>query len=455
MHMLTRIAHAGFMFLILQSAFAISQELYSKSEFWLSDGYGLLVTLNGDELHAYELTSISCIPGWHAKKVPQPEGAQGTVYSGREQYRLTDGPGKTKRLRMDGTVSDIILHRTNSLPQRCLQPPSDSQQSNYAIFWQTFAEQYGFFDLHKIDWRSVDRKFRPQVTANVTPEELFEIFRQMIEPLQDTHTVLFGRNIKKVFEGSRTDPNQLDDETWDKAAKVIDNYYIRGGLRSFCNGRLQFGMLDNSIGYLRITAFYGYSDADNYEKELYALQTALDEIFNDANKMRGLVIDVRLNHGGDDPLGIEIASRLTNIRYLAYNKVARNNLKGPLHYTTPQGSWVEPSTRPGFHGPVVLLTGPDTISAGETFTMALMGHTPHIQRIGLNTQGVFSDVLKRTLPNGWIFHLPNEVYLTVDGKAFDAIGIPPDLKIKFFSESDLRSGKDAALEAALQKLDGY
>jgi len=112
------------------------------------------------------------------------------------------------------------------------------------------------------------------------------------------------------------------------------------------------------------------------------------------------VIDVRRNSGGADPLGVEIASRLTGNRYLAYSKVTRNNPDGPLRFTARQETWVPASTRPGFRGKVVLLTGPDTISAGETFAMALMGREPHVTRIGLNTQGVFSDVLGRTLPNG-------------------------------------------------------
>ena len=164
--------------------------------------------------------------------------------------------------------------------------------------------------------------------------------------------------------------------------------------------------------------------------------------------MNGLVIDVRLNHGGDDPLGIEIASRLTNSRYLAYSKVTRNNLDGVLHFTDPQESWVVPSAHAGFHGDVVLLTGPDTVSAGETFTMALLGRKPHVTRVGLNTQGVFSDDLSRRLPNGWRFRLPNEVYLTSDGKAFDATGVPPDLRLSFFSPEDLQKDRDAALEEA-------
>ena len=158
-----------------------------------------------------------------------------------------------------------------------------------------------------------------------------------------------------------------------------------------------------------------------------------------------------LNRGGDDPLGIEIASRLAPGRYLAYSKVTRNNLNGTLHFTDPQESWVVPSARPGFQGDVVLLTGPDTVSAGETLTMALLGRKPHVTRIGLNTQGVFSDDLSRRLPNGWRFRLPDEVYLTSDGKAFDATGVPPDVRLIFFSPEDLLKNRDAALEEA-QKL---
>ncbi len=170
--------------------------------------------------------------------------------------------------------------------------------------------------------------------------------------------------------------------------------------------------------------FYGYVDRSTYSDALAALQSALDTIFEDAGKLNGLVIDVRLNHGGDDALGLQIASRLTGTRYLAYSKQARNNRDGALHFTNLQESWVVPSIRPGFRGNVVLLTGSDTVSAGETFTMALLGRTPRVVRIGSNTQGVFSDVLNRGLPNGWRFRLPNEIYLTSHGEAFDAKGTP-------------------------------
>jgi C-terminal processing protease CtpA/Prc len=100
----------------------------------------------------------------------------------------------------------------------------------------------------------------------------------------------------------------------------------------------------------------------------------------------------------------------------------------------------------------VELIGPLTISAGETFTQALMGRVPHVTRIGEPTQGVFSDVLGRRLPNGWRFGLPNEVFRTPEGATFDGPGIPPDLAVPVFADGDVAAGRDPAMAKALEIL---
>jgi C-terminal processing protease CtpA/Prc len=48
--------------------------------------------------------------------------------------------------------------------------------------------------------------------------------------------------------------------------------------------------------------------------------------------------------------------------------------------------------------------------------------------------------------------LPNEIYLTADGRAFDGTGVSPDIRVPFFSDADLQNGKDAALEEAIKRL---
>ena len=101
---------------------------------------------------------------------------------------------------------------------------------------------------------------------------------------------------------------------------------------------------------------------------------------------------------------------------------------------------------------MAILTGGSQLSAGETFTMAMMNRTPRPIRIGENTQGVFSDTMDRTLPNGWTFFLPNEVYRTAAGTSYDGAGIPPDIRRPVFTPAELNGGRDSAFSTAVEYL---
>jgi len=319
------------------------------------------------------------------------------------------------------------------------------------------------------DWAAVDRKYRPQVTAATTPEELFGILREMILPFHNAHTNINAASINRQYVGykpvleiglklqatsslSIKEILDLFNQQAQRTRDIIESKYSDGRLRSYCNDMIHFGMLRNSIGYLRILGFDGYTKEGGFEQGATSLEAALDDIFKGAGQMNGLIIDVRVNTGGADPYCLAIASRLTHAKYLAYSKVTRDSLSGPLHFTAPQPAWVDVSTRPGYHGKVVLLIGPDTLSGGETFAMALMGRKPHVTFVGENTQGVFSDVFGHKLPNGWTFGLPNELYLTRAGKSFDGQGVPPDIRVPVYPKADLESGRDGALEKALEAL---
>ena len=79
--------------------------------------------------------------------------------------------------------------------------------------------------------------------------------------------------------------------------------------------------------------------------------------------MRSLIIDVRLNSGGDDPLALQVAARLTDTPYVAYTKQPRNDPRDPSRYGRPQTVTVTPADVPRYTGPVSLLTSDRTISA--------------------------------------------------------------------------------------------
>jgi hypothetical protein len=417
---------------------------------WRSQGYGYVYDIHGPALKSFEVTTATCVPGFTAtRETVSAPGREVTFKSkdGDVFFIRTGGSNDHKLLHNDGSASDVRIDRVPNMPAVCDQPTANTPLDNFEVFTRTWAEHYISFDLKRRDWDKVVADNRPKISPQTTPPQLFDVFEAMIKPFGDAHTFIGAPKLKRYFRGTRPGTGLPKPEF----LAVTERAYLKGPLRKFCNGKIQFGHIDNTTGYLRILAFAGYSKGGGFEKGLLALESALDEIFSDST-LEALVIDVRINGGGDDPYGLVIASRLATGEYLAYTKEARADPVEHNKWTPGDPSVVRPSSRPGFHGPVVELIGPLTISAGETFTQALMGRTPDVTRIGENTQGVFSDVLDRRLPNGWTFGLPNEVFRTPEGATFDGPGIPPDIAIPVFAVEDVAAGKDPGMAKALEIL---
>jgi len=424
---------------------------------WQTEGYGLVFDVRQDSVIGYEVTKVSCIPTTRAVTKPTPPtgglaafGEPGTPVT----YVIL--PGKSPndaRVHLAYAASDMVIHRIDRKPATCSAPTPDTPLSNFDVFAQTWAEQYGFFGEKKVDWAAIVAANRARVTDATTPEQLFDIISGMISPLQDAHSYIVAPKISKRFGGVRKTPSFIETREGRDSAYALVSAYLTRPLQRFCEGRVEFGMLGPDVGYLRIRGFSGYSKDGAFETGLAALEAGLDTAFADTQGWKGLVIDVRINGGGADPYGLAIARRLTATPYTAYVKQARSDPADPTRWSEEQPSVVQPSTRPSFRGPVIELTGVQSISAAETFTQALMDRKPKVIRVGETTQGVFSDVLGRTLPNGWRFGLANERFVT-DGKSFDNVGIAPDVAVESLTRAARATGKDAAVEKALAMLHG-
>jgi len=428
---------------------------------WRSQGYGYVIEFQGSSLQAYEVTETTCVKSFAAKMESRAANGAEATYRGPEGLMFSIESGGTPDHRLAhvaGSVSRIRFDRVPRKPEVCDHPSANTTLGNFDVFAQTWAEHYISFELKHTDWSKVVAENRAKITPATTSSQMFEILKSMIAPFGDAHAAIIAPDVRKQYVGLRSGTGRVFQDMGGKdaflksgLAKLLDitrRAYLKGELRNFCNGKIQYGHVDSETGYLRIIAFDDF--AKGFEKGQKALDAALDQIFADA-KLRRLVIDVRFNSGGADPYGLAIASRLATSEYVAYTKYARAS-GNPGSWTEADPSVVVPSSRPGFRGPVVILTGQLTISAGETFTQALMGRTPHVTRIGENTQGVYSDVLFRALPNGWIFGLPNEVYRTASGDTFDGLGIPPYKIVPVFAASYIAAGRDPAMAAALELL---
>jgi hypothetical protein len=414
--------------------------------------------IQGSVLKAFEITTTTCVQGFTAQRQRAAVADREATFKSKDEgvfFVRAGGTNDHKLLHLEESVPDIRIERIEVLPAVCVKLSTNTPPSNFEVFSRTWAEHYISFERRKADWSKIVAEYRRKVSPETTPQQLFDIFEAMIQPLGDLHSYISAPSLKrstKEFWRAGTDriikggiDEFADHGRWGLFA-MIDRTYVRGTPKMYCNRHLQYGHLDTTTGYLRILSFGGYSKRN----DLKALEHALDSIFSD-RQLETLVIDMRLSFGGSDELGLAIASRLTATEYLAYTVQARSDPVDSDKWTPNQPIMVRPSSRPGFRGPIVVLTGPITMSAAETFIEALIGRDAPVTRIGENTQGVFCDVLGRHLPNGWSFGLPNAVYRN-QAKGFDVTGIPPDIEVPVFADIDVAAGKDPAMDAATRAL---
>jgi hypothetical protein len=429
---------------------------------WRSRGYGDVFEISGPTVKTFQVTSTTCVPGFTAQRDPATvAGREATfIHDSNEVFFIRSGGKRNhKLLHNEGSASDVRLDRLSHLPAVCDRPTLNTPAGNFEVFTRTWAENYILFDQKKVDWTELVRANQTKVRSETMPAELYDLLVAMIEPLHDRHTYIEAPDLKRDFSTYRPGTDRIIkgntreffSKTLPALWEITDKAYLKTPMRKWCREKVQYGHINETTGYLRIVSFSHYSDTPGFAAGLKSLEGALDEIFSDPN-LKALVIDVRINFGGEDPYGLAIASRLATRPYVAYTKVARTDPVDHNKWSPADRSEVRPSSRPSFQGPVVELTGPLTISAGETFTQALMGRTPHVVRVGENTQGVFSDVLGRELPNGWSFGLPNEVFRTAQGETFDGAGIPPDVSVPVFADGDVEAGRDPAMAKALELL---
>ncbi|MFJ4191125.1 S41 family peptidase [Kitasatospora sp. NPDC089509] len=422
---------------------------------WRMDGYGTVVTVAGGRLTTYDVTTHSCVPGWITATQDGAPGADGTVRYVTGHNGVTLTPKGRDRLvdREEGGVGTKDLYRLPALPALCTTPAPNDPLAVFDRFWETFEENYPFFAAKGIDWHAVRDEQRRRITPTTTTEQLQQIFVDLLRPLGDAHTglarVVDGQPVP-VFGGRRPGTTVRTKELTTRAGQAVAAQ-LTGPEQLFAGGKLGVGRLPDDVGYLRVGSFDGYTDGD-YRSQVAELDKALDSLLADPDRLSGLVIDVRLNGGGSDALGVHIAARLTDRPYLAYRKVARDDPADPTKFTRPSPVHVRPSDGEHFTGPVTLLTSSISASAAETFAQALMGRSPHVTRIGENTQGVFSDVLVKLISPDFALVLPNEEYLNRDGSTFDGPGIAPDLRTPVYSPDELAALKDSALSTARRVL---
>lgn len=296
--------------------------------------------------------------------------------------------------------------------------------------WETINREYPMFIIRpEVDWDKLDRKYRPEAINAQSDTELAIIMADMLSHLRDLHIGLKirGNNVP-VYRRDYTD-------NWNKK---VDIYQSLVGPVQKAGNRVMWAKTKDGIGWIIITAWYGAETPDEF-----------DDALEEMRDTRGLIVDVRMNSGGDSLLAAMIAGRFvdktrTYLYYRHRNGTARTDLTEKIpQLVSPRGPW-------RYDRPVILLMGQKCLSANESFC-AQMSVCPQVTTMGDHTRGSTGFPIEFKLPAEITARIPQWIAYLPDGQLFDERGVQPDVLFEGTADS-FTANRDELMSMALERL---
>ncbi|MBZ0255885.1 hypothetical protein K8I31_07465, partial [bacterium] len=201
---------------------------------------------------------------------------------------------------------------------------------------------------------------------------------------------------------------------------------------------LQWGKTKDGIGFISIQTWSDQS-----------VPGKVDEFMEELKDTKAMIVDVRLNGGGGEPLAQQVAGRFVDQeRVYAFSQYR----SGPKHDNLtrkyerkfgPTGDWQ-------YQKPVITLIGQRCMSSNEAF-VKMMGECPNVTLMGEATRGSSGNPKRLELPMGISVSVPQWIDYRADGKTLEGNGVDPDVEFKV-EENEYGSIKDSLLEAALKRI---
>lgn len=367
-------------------------------------------------------------------------------------------------------------------PTATLAPLSRAERRDiFDEVWTLVRDRYVYTDYRGIDWDAVRGEFAPQVAAAETPEQFYGLMRDLIDRLGDDHSrfespqevaeeearfegalsyVGIGAIVRDTEEGGLIVRLARGGPAEQAGLRPRDLILAVGGI-SFTD-TLAFGP-DGPIGAIRGLPGSRVSlqvrspgqpardvqvqrrpiPSDAFplvvSRRLPGTQIGLIEISTfdtdgvdqlardqlqellDAGPLDGLIIDVRDNGGGFIDLMLNTVALFADGGSIGSSRGRGSSSK----LRVPGGK-----TLPGLaEVPVVVLTGPDTVSAAEMFA-AGMRALGRARVVGMPSAGNTENLLQRGLDDGSRLWLAELAYYLPDGSQIEGRGVLPDRAVE-------------------------
>ncbi len=316
--------------------------------------------------------------------------------------------------------------KSNSTPTSPSVPSADFT-AQFDSLWSTFDREYSYFVHKQIDWNALRAMSRPRAIAATDQLGFIGVIREMLSQLHDVHVVL-----RDPAGAAIATYNPQHFINWNRS--VWQQYISRASWTQGL-GNWGYGVLDG-VPYITIEGWGAASiRAADFDAAL--------ERFRNAPM---LILDVRMNGGGNDQLAFEIAGRFAPRSVVTGSVQFRN---GPSHsdfgprmprVLNPRGAWQ-------YTGSVLLLIGRGCASSNESFIEA-MRQLPNVTLVGDRTAGATANPGTFPLASGWSYTVSRWIEYTADNQVIEDAGISPRVFVPA-SAGDFMQGRDPVLDWAL------
>ena len=287
---------------------------------------------------------------------------------------------------------------------------------------------YAYRDRLKIDWDKAFAERTPDMEAATTPNQFARAAARLLRHAEDAH-VFVRAGDRTIGTHVNANPPNFDFQSLRKT--------VAGGNQH--DGGVVSGKLADDVGYLLIPEWGP------------RIAAGLDEAFGAVKDFKGLVIDVRMNGGGDENVAAEFAGR-----FVEEPKVySKNRIRRDGEWLGPFDRVVKPRAEADrYAGPLAVLTGPKVGSSCESFVL-MMKQGPRCQLVGDVTKGSSGNPRLHELGNGVTVGLSSWEDQLPDGTVLEGRGVTPDVRVEaaLAEFRDRDPVLDAAIGALREKID--
>ncbi len=212
---------------------------------------------------------------------------------------------------------------------------------------------------------------------------------------------------------------------------------------------VEFGVLSSGLGYIQINSFL-----DNDVLSIQVLERAIT--YFKENKIPGVILDMRVNSGGNGWLANQMAAYFFD-KEIVVGNTARYNRGSGAFYMDPgdEQSMIPPRPELQYDGPVAVLVGPGCASACEFFSYDMTINNRAVIVGQYPSEGAGGSVEQFLMPEGISTQLTTGRAVDAQGNIhLEGKGVVPTVKVPVTVETLQKqaNGEDVVLGAAVQAL---